>query len=193
MKYFLIFITLIFLCGSEALALRYDLAPEKRYFFTYDVLPDWTSGSASSAFSLGFPAGERSGIELEYLSFDSPFLTGSSYLLTYQMTYGLKKLGIIYPTLSGGWRFIFTPETGFVTPLNFGLISEIEIEKDLYVRIPLTATIFSKEKIFDLSITVVKKATVLGDLTIGYRGIGPYVDGDFENHTMFLIGFKNEL
>ena len=183
-------LTSLLFCGS-ATALTFDLAPEERHVYEFQLLPASNFATTSSKLLLGYRVRERTGITLDYTSFDSPILAGSSYTITYRLNVGLEKWGIILPTVSGGWRFIYTPETDFVTPIDFGLTSEIELAENFTLRMPIMISLFSRNNIFDAEIGIERKESWFGDIVFGLRSIKPAGSSAFIERTLLFFGVKN--
>ena len=184
-------ILILLLFTSSASTLSFDLAPEERYIYEFQLLPASNLSTVSSKLLLGYQVRERTGITLDYTSFDSPILAGSSYTITYRLNVGLEKWGFILPTVSGGWRFIYTPETDFTTPIDFGLTSEIELAKNFTLRIPIMLSLFSRSNIFDAEISIERKESWFGDIVLGLRSIKPVGSSAFAERTLLLFGIKN--
>lgn len=190
MRSFICWGLLILLAGPGA-GLRLNLETGKKYIYAYDLMPASDLKTISSSLVLAYPINERSAIEINYLSLENPFLAGSSYTVSYRLAYGLERRGILWPTLIFGYRFIYTPETDFVTPIDFGIVSEILLTEDLSFSFPVVVTLFSKDNLLDLAFTFENRGFLWGDLIFGLKSLKPVGKSSFVERSLLLLGIKN--
>jgi len=186
----LVCLILVLFSLNEVKALRYEFA-DKKLLYAYEFLPSSDLKTISSSLILAYPVNERSAIEISYLSLENPFLAGSSYIVSYHIAFGVERWKIFWPTFVGGYRFIYTPETDFTTPIDIGIILEAPLFLDLSFRLPIIATLFSKSSMFDITFSVERKGFGFGDLNLGLRSLKPVRGSSFIERTLFFLGVKN--
>ncbi len=191
MRFLLILIVIISI-ASSALAFRFQFESEEKLYYVFDLLPSANLKSLSSAVTLGYPVRERTSIEIAYISLDNPILLSSSYIVSYRLALGLEKWHMILPTAIFGYQFIYTPETGFTTPIDFGLLSEIELAENLNFIMPINVSLFSNSNLVDFSIAIERKEAWLGDFMVGVRNLKPITGSNFSERLLLILGFINQ-
>ena len=193
MRTFCLLLILLITLVSQSFGLRYVLENRGKFFYAYDILPSADFNSSSSALLLGYYIDERSAIEIDYTSFDSATLSGSSYSLTYRLTLGLEDWWITRPSAIIGYRFIFTPETGFFAPLDLGISAEIPLSEGLSLRLPIIFSLSDQGQLLDATLTLERKDAFLGNLVLGVRNIKALANSSFIERSLVILGFKNWL
>ncbi|MFC1511262.1 hypothetical protein ACFL5U_02615 [Candidatus Margulisiibacteriota bacterium] len=188
----LIAILLIVMMANASLAFKFQAREKSGLITSYSLLPASDLKSYSSAVTLTYPIRDRTALELDYLSLGNPFLVSESYTVTYRLTYGFEKWGPILPTLLFGWRFIYTPETDFDTPLDFGLESEINITDTLSFRMPVMIALFSNDNMLDFSLLFEQRNSPLGDFVVGWRNLKPVANSNFVERSLLILGLIRE-
>jgi hypothetical protein len=191
----LIVFLLILFCAAfcqPASAMRFNVDTEnEKFVYAYDILPSSDFSNFSSALVLAYLVDERSSIELNYLSLNSPILTGQSHTISYRLTFGTDPWGPIWPTWVVGYKFIYTPETDYEYTIDLGFTADMKIWDGLSMSLPISAALFGRDSMVDAACKFNQAAGSLGNITVGYRYLMPVGSSNFPQRAMLVLGFGN--
>lgn len=176
--------------SGKSYSVRFDIDSKNNLEYYYELLPSSNFQTVSSALTLDYHMPNKFGIELSYLSFDSAVLLGQSSMVSYHLTYYGRKYGNITPIYLFGYRFIYTPELGYSTPIDFGITPQIDIGDDYYVSFPVVISLFSRSNLLDISFDFGRRGFLFGDFVAGVRSLKSITNPTALDRVFFMLGFR---